>query len=371
MLKVTIGDIFESDAATLVNTVNCVGVMGKGVAQIFKQRYPDMFQDYVRRCELKQVEPGVPYHYQDMLGHSIVNFPTKKHWRSPSRLDDIAKGLDVFISEYKGWGITSVAFPPLGCGNGGLAWTLIGPLMYQKLSKLDIAVEIYAPYGTPRHQLSPEFLKQPVDSGVVKEKTTRKLSAEWIALIEVVRRLDTQPYARPVGRTVFQKISYIMTELGIDTGFHFKQGSYGPFSSEVKEALSAFANANLIQEQQLGRMTVLHVGPEFEKVRSRFSEELKTFDKKINKTVDLFSRIKSTEQAEEVATVLYSSRKLKMEAKEESAVSEMDIYAHVLGWKKTWKKEEKQEAVASTIRNLEMLGWLRLQYSESLPAQEL
>lgn len=371
MLKVTIGDMFESDATTLVNTVNCVGVMGKGVAQIFKQRYPDMFQDYVRRCELKQVEPGVPYHYCDMLGNSIVNFPTKNHWRSPSRLDDIIKGLDVFISEYKHWGVTSVAFPPLGCGNGGLAWSLVGPLMYQKLSQLDIAVEIYAPYGTPRQQLSLSFLNQPVNSGVAKEKTAKKISAEWIALIEVVKRLDAQPHASPVGRTIFQKISYIMTELGIATGFHFKQGSYGPFSPEVKEALSAFANANLIQEKQLGRMTILQVGSEFENIRKSFSEELKVFDKKIDKTVDLFSRIKSTEQAEEVATVLYSSRKLKKSAKEKNSISEKDIYDYVLDWKKAWEKEEKRKTVASTIRNLEMLGWLQLQYSECLPVHEV
>tara|TARA_R110000796_G_scaffold219504_1_gene335516 strand:+ start:19442 stop:20557 length:1116 start_codon:yes stop_codon:yes gene_type:complete len=370
MLKVTIGDMFESNATTLVNTVNCVGVMGKGVAQIFKQRYPDMFLDYVRRCELKQVEPGVPYHYCDMLGNSIVNFPTKNHWRSSSRLDDIIKGLDVFISEYKRWGITSVAFPPLGCGNGGLAWSLVGPLMYQKLSQLDIPVEIYAPFGTPRQQLLPPFLNQSVNSEVTKEKTARKLSAELIALIEVVKRLEAQSHASPVGRTVFQKISYIMTELGIDTGFHFKQGSYGPFSPEVKEALSTFANANLIQEKQLGRMTVLRVGSEFENIRHKFEEELKIFDKKIDKTVDLFSRIKSTEQAEEVATVLYSSRQLKKSVQEKSTVSEKDIYDYVLNWKKTWKKEEKHKAVASTIRNLEMLGWLQLQYSESLPAHE-
>ncbi len=370
MVKVLIGDLFESKAKTLVNTVNCVGVMGKGIAQAFKKRFPEMFNDYARRCQLGQVQPGEPYLYKDMLGTSIINFPTKKHWRSPSRLDDVIKGLDIFIDKYEEWGVESVAFPPLGCGNGGLDWGVVGPIMYQRLSTLDIPVEIYAPYGTPKQQLTEEFLNQAlVNPQFVKGHKQKKLNTAWVALLEVVNQLQSQPYANPVGRTIFQKISYIFTEQGVDTGFHFKQGSYGPFSAEVKEALSVFANANLIQEQQLGRMTALRIGPEYDSVRAKYVDQFKTLEKKINKTVDLFSRIKSTAQAEEVTTVLYAARKLKKDSRDES-VSEKDIYDFILKWKKDWQKAEKQAAIASAIRNLEMLGWLRLQYSDSLPMED-
>jgi uncharacterized protein YwgA len=197
----------------------------------------------------------------------------------------------------------------------------------------------------------------------------RKLNIAWIALLEIVNQLQQQPYANPVGRTIFQKISYIFTEQGADTGFHFKQGSYGPFSSEVKDALSVLANANLINEQQLGRMTALRIGPEYESVRSKYIDQIEPFEKKINKAVDLFSRIKSTAQAEEVTTVLYAARKLKKDSRDDS-VSEQDIYDYILDWKKDWHRNEKQTAIASAIRNLEMLGWLRLRYSDSLPMED-
>lgn len=370
MMKVFIGDLFESNSKTIVNTVNCVGVMGKGIAQAFKNNFPEMYKDYAGRCELGLVKPGEPYLYTDMLGTSILNFPTKKHWRSPSRLDDVIRGLDIFVQKYREWGIESIAFPPLGCGNGGLEWAVVGPVMYQKLGELDIPVEIYAPYGTPKQQLTDVFLSQSVsDTQFVKGHKQKKINAALIALLEVVNQLQKQPYANPVGRTIFQKISYIFTEQGVDTGFYFKQGSYGPFSSEVKDALSIFANANLIQEQQLGKMTALRVGPEYEKIKLKFSDEFATFEKKINKTVDLFSRIKSTAQAEEVTTVLYAARALKKKQQDE-AVSEQDIYNYILDWKESWNEEQKKASMASTIRNLEMLGWLRLQYSESLPMED-
>jgi len=368
MVKVLIGNLFESEATTLVNTVNTVGIMGKGIAQEFKKRFPAMFEDYERQCSMGQVKPGVPYHYKDMLRNSVINFPTKEHWRSPSRIQDIISGLDVFLENYKSWGIESVAFPPLGGGNGGLEWSLVGPVMYQKLSGLDIPVEIYAPFGTPSQQLTPAFLQRPVEiKNSMKGGKNGKLNPSWIAILSVMDQLGRQPYAKPVGRTIFQKICYILTEQGVDTNFHFRQGSYGPFSSEVKDALNVFANMNLLQEEQLGKMNALIVGPEFEKVYKKHEDELKPLTKKINKTVDLFSRIKSTEQAEEVATVLYAARHIK-QGKVAEEVTEQDLFDYIVDWKKNWQKTDKKESIASTIRNLEMLDWLRLQYSESLPA---
>ena len=97
MFKALIGDLFATQAQTRVNTVNCVGIMGKGVAQEFKKRYPAMFDDYAKRCKRKQVRLGEPYLYRDRSGILIVNFPTKDHWRSPSRLADIERGLDYFV----------------------------------------------------------------------------------------------------------------------------------------------------------------------------------------------------------------------------------------------------------------------------------
>lgn len=194
-----------------------------------------------------------------------------------------------------------------------------------------------------------------------------KLNLSWIAILAVVEQLEKQPYVRPVDKVIFQKICYIMTEQGVDTRFNFKQGNYGPFSNEVKEALSVFANMNLLSEQQLGKMNVLRVGPEYEKIYKKYEDEIKPLKKKIYKTVDLFSRIKSTAQAEEVATVLYAARQIKKE-KQADSVTEQDLFDYIIDWKKKWQEEDKKESIASTIRNLEMLDWLRLKYSESLPA---
>jgi O-acetyl-ADP-ribose deacetylase (regulator of RNase III)/uncharacterized protein YwgA len=367
-IKALIGDMFASEMQTIVNTVNCVGIMGKGIAQIFKKEYPAMFEDYADRCARGEVRLGEPYHYKDLTGVSIVNFPTKGHWRAATRLDDVEAGLDYFVNHFQAWGVTSVAFPPLGCGNGGLEWATVGPLMYSKLRALGIPVEIYAPFGTPTNQLKEDFLgaDQQMEFSV-KGRRREKLRPEWAALVEVLYELEQQPYANPVGRTIFQKICYIFTKQGVDTGFQFERNSYGPFAEEVKEAINVLANHNWVIEQQLGQMTALRVGPEYAKARVKLTEELKPFQRKIDKTVDLFSRIKSTDQAEEVATVIFAVQNLKQERKPEE-VSEADLFNYILEWKKLWKRDRsKQESLAEAIRNLEMLGWVKLRFSESLP----
>ena len=153
MVQVIIGDMFQSKAQTLVNTVNCVGVMGKGVALEFKKRFPDMYEDYVRRCKARAVKLGQPYLYRRLVLPWILNFPTKDHWRSISRLEDIVRGLRYLEQYYKEWGITSLAVPPLGCGQGQLEWRVVGPTLYRHLKRLEIPVELYAPYGMP-HDIS-------------------------------------------------------------------------------------------------------------------------------------------------------------------------------------------------------------------------
>jgi O-acetyl-ADP-ribose deacetylase (regulator of RNase III)/uncharacterized protein YwgA len=364
--KALIGDMFASNAQTLVNTVNCVGVMGKGVALKFKERFPAMFEDYARRCERKAVKLGEPYLYEIETGPKILNFPTKNHWRSPSRLDDIERGLEYLAAHHQDWNISSIAMPPLGCGNGGLEWSEVGPLIYRKLRGLPIDIEVYAPYGTPTTELTTEFLAAPMQLSLDgKGRKHEKMNSGWVAIVEVLRELENQPYAPPVGRTIFQKICYVITEMGVPTGFEFGKGSYGPFSADVKPALHDFANRNWIQEETLGRMVALRVGKQFEKERNKFTEQIEEHRKKIDKTVDLFSRIKDTEQAEEVLTVLFASRQLKS-GNRTADIEEQQIYDYILDWKKTWSRTEKKNAVANAIRNLALLGWIRVLPSESL-----
>jgi O-acetyl-ADP-ribose deacetylase (regulator of RNase III) len=158
MVRVLVGSLFDSKAQTLVNAVNCVGVMGKGIALEFKKRFPDMFQDYVMRCEAGRVWIGEPYLYRRAMEPWIVNFPTKRDWRSRSRLEDITTGLDSLERHYREWGVTSLAVPALGCGQGHLEWTLVRPILLRFLSRLEVPVELYAPPGMPVDRLEEDKL---------------------------------------------------------------------------------------------------------------------------------------------------------------------------------------------------------------------
>lgn len=159
-IKVITGNLLNSKCNTLTNTVNCVGVMGKGIALDFKKKYPEMFSDYLKRCKAGLLKPGEPYIFEDIFGFKILNFPTKDDWRNPSKLSYIEKGLDWICEHYEEYNIDSLAIPALGCGNGGLKWEVVGPLMYKKLSILPIDVVIYAPYGTSEYKMTDEFLSQ-------------------------------------------------------------------------------------------------------------------------------------------------------------------------------------------------------------------
>ena len=366
MFKALIGDLFATEARTLVNTVNCVGVMGKGVALEFKKRFPRMMADYVKRCERGEVRLGEPYLYTDDAGTRIVNFPTKGHWRSMSRSADIERGLDHLVMHAAEWGIVSLALPPLGCGNGGLEWSEVGPLIYAKLHTLPIDIEAFAPYGTPKGELTNAFLQAPFQLSLTGEGARPdKLNPNWLTLTEVLRELQAQPYASPVGRTILQKIAYVLTEMGVPTGFAFGKGNFGPFSGDMRSALHDFANRNWLQEAQLGRMIAFRIGPQYEKDRRRFSAEIEMHRGKVLKTVDLFSRIKSTEQAEEVATIIYSARQLKAR-RHGQMISEQTIFEYVLDWKPAWRAVDKRDAVADTIRNLVLLNWVSASISEEM-----
>jgi len=370
-MKILIGDILKSKAQTIVNTVNCVGIMGKGIALEFKNRFPEMFKDYVQRCEHHKVRIGQPYIYKSLFGQQILNFPTKEHWKSVSKVSDIEEGLDYLLVHYKHWGITSMAIPPLGCGNGQLEWKIVGPLIYERAKKMDILVEMYAPYGTNPTELTESFLKKTEKTVEASHTGSRKdrlaFNPAWVGLVEILHRIEEQPYHRPVGRTIFQKIAYVATQQGLPTGFMYQKSSYGPFSKELKLAESKLINNNLLQEERLGRMFEVKVGPGFDGYRKRYESLLEKYAYVIEKTTDLFMRVDTT-QAETIATVIFTVTALKQKSK--SPVSEMDVLEAVMQWKQRRKPRLDKTTVASTIRNLGMLHWLDVQPDDRLPVSE-
>jgi O-acetyl-ADP-ribose deacetylase (regulator of RNase III) len=147
-------DLFASPAQTLVNTVNTVGVMGKGIAKSFKERYPEMFREYKRLCDRGELRTGTLQLWRG-ADKWVLNFPTKTTWRLPSTLAYVRAGLDKFVESYEDLGITSISFPPLGCGNGNLDWAEVKPLVESYLKDLPIQVYVHewhvAPDFVPEH----------------------------------------------------------------------------------------------------------------------------------------------------------------------------------------------------------------------------
>lgn len=368
-MKILIGDIFNSEAQTLVNTVNCIGIMGKGIAAEFKKRFPNMFKNYVVRCEQKKVKPGVPYLFKNgLFPPQIINFPTKTHWRAASHIEDIEKGVIILSEKYKEWGIKSIAIPPLGCGNGQLLWESVGPLIYKYVSKWDIPVKMYAPYGTHPGQLKVEFLSKvfSLKQAGSRMRILQKMNPAWIALTEIVHRIEQQEYHMPVGRTIFQKIAYVATALGIPTDLNYVRASYGPYCRELDTVKKRLADAGLIQERKLGNMFRVLPGLNYTRNRHKYCEDIKKWDNLIDKITDLFLRL-DTRKAEVVATVLFIEKELTKKGE----ATEQDVLNEVINWKQRRKPAFNENDIAEIIRNLGILGWFNLKPSRELPLNQI
>jgi len=299
----------------------------------------------------------------------ILNFPTKEHWRSVSNISEIVRGLNYLEQHYKEWGITSIALPPLGCGHGQLEWKIVGPTLYRHMKKLDIPVELYAPLGTPPEELTPEFLSREVEQAVVSSATiNNKIESGLIAIVEVLARIEKEPYHWPIGRTMFQKIAYFATELGLRTGLSYSRASFGPFAADLKFKITKLVNNGLIKEEQLGRMFTVSPGPTFQDAIKIYKEEIQKAQPIIERLTDLFLRINTTHQAELAATVHFVAQSYQRHHKE--IPSEADVLNAVMEWKQRRKPSFDKSEVAKTIRNLASLRLISVKSSRDLTVAE-
>ncbi len=210
--------LFDSPAQTLVNTVNTVGVMGKGIALTFKKLYPEMYKVYRRLCKANRFSIGQLYIYRTS-NKIIVNFPTKEHWRNPSRLDYLEAGLEKFIERYQDYGIASVAFPQLGCGNGELNWERqVQPLMERYLKNLPIPVYVHL---YPR---DPNFVPERLDEDYIRQVQLERRQVSTNKLWE-----DLQKIAQ--GTTGY---SYQMSLFGPSIAVGDEKIVFNPDSSNLK-----------------------------------------------------------------------------------------------------------------------------------------
>lgn len=245
------GDLFQQDTDAIVNTVNCVGVMGKGVALEFKRRWPKNYTAYRKLCKDGQLRPGNLFIFEqadliDKFGpRFLINFPTKDHWRSKSKIDYVSDGLKALRLELQSGRIESIAMPPLGCGNGGLEWSLVKELIEDALSDLDVEVVVLEPF-VERDQ--PEHANL----------NSVELTFRRAALLKVLG--DLEPiFGGGFDRLSLQKIAYFLQEFGIPFGLKFERNKFGPYSESLKKAFASLekqrAMAGFSEDGQISHVT--------------------------------------------------------------------------------------------------------------------
>jgi O-acetyl-ADP-ribose deacetylase (regulator of RNase III) len=232
MIRYTQGNLLESGAEALVNTVNTVGISGKGIALMFKEAYPENFKTYAAASKAGRIAPGglLITERHDMLGpRFIINFATKQHWRQPSRLAWIAEGLGNLRHEIESRRIGSIAIPPLGAGNGGLAWADVKPLIAEALAGLDCDIVVYEP--TRAYQ------------NVVKRHGVEKLTPARALVAEMIRRYAVLGFECSMLEA--QKLAWFLRRavgvLALDNpiGDDFLAHRYGPYSDSVRHLLDS------------------------------------------------------------------------------------------------------------------------------------
>ena len=227
MIKSTTGNLLEAKADALVNTVNCVGVMGKGIALQFKQAFPDNYKEYERACKMGQVRIGRMFVHKrnDMFYPKyIINFPTKRHWKTKSKLEDIELGLKDLIKQVKVLDIKSIAVPPLGSGLGGLDWKDVKRLIVKAFDILPhTEVLLYEPKGAPKADEIP--------ISTVKPNMTRGRAL----LIRLLELYQSQGYRHSL--LEIQKLMYFLQNAGENLKLKFKRDKFGPYAENLHHVL--------------------------------------------------------------------------------------------------------------------------------------
>lgn len=231
MIISTQGDILRDDSEAIVNTVNCVGVMGRGIALQFRSAYPENYKAYEKACQREEVQPGRMFVFEtgELTGpRYIVNFPTKRHWRGKSRMEDIDAGLKALVEVLREKKIHSIALPPLGSGLGGLDWSQVRPRIEAALGALeDVKVSIYEPAGAP------------AADKMARNQEVPKMTAGRAALVELIHHYLGGLLDPFVTLLEVHKLMYFMQEAGEPLRLKYQKAPYGPFAENLGHVLKA------------------------------------------------------------------------------------------------------------------------------------
>ena len=230
MIELRTGNILLTDAEALVNTVNCVGIMGRGIALQFKKAFPENYKAYKIACDRKEVQLGKMFVYDLARLENpryIINFPTKQHWRNKSRLADIKSGLQDFVAEIKRRKINSVAIPPLGCGLGGLNWDDVLSLIRAAMEELpEVTAFVFEPSGAPEAQRMVNKTKKP------------HLTPGRAALLALTGRYLSGLMDYKVTLLEIHKLLYFLQESGEDLRLIYEKGPFGPYAKNLRHVLN-------------------------------------------------------------------------------------------------------------------------------------
>lgn len=279
------GDLLVADAEALVNTVNCVGVMGKGIALQFKNRFPTNFKAYYEACERNAVTPGHMFVTErPNKPRYIINFPTKRHWRAKSRLDDVQSGLVALAEEIRSRNVRSIAIPALGCGNGGLEWRIVRPLIERELGELaaDVHIMIFQPDDLPSAQAMAEL------------NAPSELTFGRAALLLLMHRyLAKQLRDVTLPESVVHAMVYLLTAAGEPLPVDYSKSNSFPYTDDLCRVLLKMEERWIhgSQTENGGRLLMLRPGAADD--AERFVEIRQYSRKRITKVVDLMDGFES------------------------------------------------------------------------------
>lgn len=231
MIEFKNGDILKENVEALVNTVNCVGVMGRGIALQFKNAFPDNFKEYAIACKKKEVQPGEMFVHKTGRTHNhkyIINFPTKRHWRGKSRMEDIESGLRALVETVRHYNISSIAVPPLGSGLGGLNWREVRLHIIAAMEQLqDVKVVVFEPGGAPSSET------------MAHAKEVPTMTPGRAALVGLMERYLSGLLDPFVTLLEVHKLMYFMQNAGEPLRLHYTKAPYGPYADNLRHVLHA------------------------------------------------------------------------------------------------------------------------------------
>ena len=348
MIEVGKGNLLEADVEALVNTVNCDGFMGKGIALQFKQAFPENFKAYQKACRAGEMVLGRMFVFDTRgLVHPrfIINFPTKNHWRDKSRIADIETGLQVLVEDVRNLGIRSIAVPPLGCGLGGLKWRDVGPRIERAFTALsDVRTIVFEPQGAPDAKAMPVRTQRPVMT---------RARALCVMLMERYAALEYDCTLLEV-----QKLAYFLQAAEEPLRLDFVRGKYGPYAAKLNKVLEVM-EGHFIRgygdSQDPGAEIELLPGAaaEADQLLSQNEESLA----RLEHVTELIEGFETPYGMELLATVHWVAH-FGVTANSRPASTPEEAVRQVRSWNPRKKHLFRPEHVIIAWQNLGQLGWL-------------